>query len=288
MSQRASTSVIILVVLVSLFALLSGGTFYLLQQERARSFSLDEQLRVVNQKYTLNQTKLRDSEKRAERLDTSLKEARLEIEKLNGRIEEAIIAKNEALEKLDSLAGELQNEKELRMALEGRFDELQSEASKAESQLKILNTRKAELESRVKELQVQAGKLEAAVTGVDLGTIEVSSSDASPAAQSEAVSAQAGTTSRSHVFSSEKTTASSTGAEGRVMVVNRDYEFAVINLGAKDGIAEGMEFSVFQSDTYIGDITVEQLHDSMAAAGFTTPALGSKIQEGDLAVQKLR
>jgi len=60
----------------------------------------------------------------------------------------------------------------------------------------------------------------------------------------------------------------------------------VINIGSKDGVAIGSEFSVFNSDKLLGDIKVEKVRDSMAAAGFVSADLKDKINEGDKVVKK--
>ena len=71
-----------------------------------------------------------------------------------------------------------------------------------------------------------------------------------------------------------------------MLVVNKDYNFAVINVGSKDGVRVGATFSVYHDAEYLGDVKIEKVHDSMAAAGFVTAALKNKIGEGDKVVQK--
>jgi hypothetical protein len=69
-------------------------------------------------------------------------------------------------------------------------------------------------------------------------------------------------------------------SEGKVLVVNKEYNFAVISLGSRDGVAVGKVFSVYHNGAYIGDMRVEKVHDAMSAAGFTTLDK-NKISEGD-------
>ena len=71
-----------------------------------------------------------------------------------------------------------------------------------------------------------------------------------------------------------------------VLVVNKDYDFVVTNLGSKDGINAGNILSVYHKNKYLGDIKVERVHDSMSAAGFTATAVKEKIVEGDKVVRK--
>ena len=76
--------------------------------------------------------------------------------------------------------------------------------------------------------------------------------------------------------------------EGKVLVVNKEYNFAVISLGSKDGVAVGNTFLVYHDNKSIGEIKVEKLHDSMAAAGFVSQDVKDKIGEGDRVVLKTK
>ena len=76
------------------------------------------------------------------------------------------------------------------------------------------------------------------------------------------------------------------GLTGKVLVVNKDYNFVVLNLGSKDGVKIGSAFAVYRDTQYLGDVKVEKVHDSMAAAGFVSSALKNKVNEGDKVVQK--
>lgn len=69
-------------------------------------------------------------------------------------------------------------------------------------------------------------------------------------------------------------------------MVNKDYNFAVINLGSKDGISIGEAFSVYHDNKYVGDLKAEKVHDSMTAAGFVSVDIKAKLSEGDKVVQK--
>jgi hypothetical protein len=71
-------------------------------------------------------------------------------------------------------------------------------------------------------------------------------------------------------------------------VINNDYNFAVINLGSKDGIDIGAVFSVYHDNKYIGDVKVEKVHDSMSAVAFVSAEMKSSVYEGDPVVRKTR
>jgi hypothetical protein len=54
--------------------------------------------------------------------------------------------------------------------------------------------------------------------------------------------------------------------EGKVVVVNREYNFIVVDLGYKDDIELGDILAVFRGGKYIGEAQVEKIYDSMSAA----------------------
>lgn len=280
MTQRANASVIMLVVLVILLALVSGGAFYLFQQERARSLSLDEQLQAVNQRQQMTEAKLIESEKTAAVLDAGLKEARAKIDDLNVRLKEEIAFKKDALSKMEVLQAELTQQQELRSGLEKKLSLVQVDATKTQEQLTQLNARKTELETKIQELETRSAELEKTASGIELGKIVVMPEGGE---NPPVLTASSG---KATVYSSARTSVPA-GRQGRVLVINKDYNFVVLNIGSKDGLSVGNEFSVYHNSVYIGDVRVEQLHDTMAAAGFVSPALRDKIQEGDTAVQKV-
>ena len=73
--------------------------------------------------------------------------------------------------------------------------------------------------------------------------------------------------------------------EGKVLVVNREFNFIVVNLGSKDGIKSGTEFAVMRSNKQIGKAQVERIYDNMAAASLLAEEKKGDIREGDLVRQ---
>jgi hypothetical protein len=143
-----------------------------------------------------------------------------------------------------------------------------------------LDAKKTLLESKVKDLEAKTQEIE-------LGKIVVSPEPepiTPPAPVKKTAKAPVKTVKASAV---KKPAAKTATLEGQVLVVNKEYSFAVINLGNKSGVQVNQVFSVYHNNRFIGDMKVEKVHDSMAAAGFLTSGLKFKINEGDKVVQKL-
>lgn len=239
----------IILLLVLLSCAVSG--FYLFQKERAKNVALQAELEEIKTKQKITETKLQESQKTAFALEDKLKAAKSQIDVLTGDLEQEKALKLEALTQIGQLKTVLEQQTGLRSDLEERFSQAQEEVKKAQAQLKELQVKKEELEEKIKGLEVKNKE----ASGVELGRI---------------------------VVNPEKTS----NLEGTVLVINKEYNFIVINLGSKDGVTAEDVFSVYHSDKYLGDIKVEKVHDSMAAAGFSSKELKNKVAEGDKVVRK--
>lgn len=273
MFDKLKSPLLLLIVLIMVSLSLAGGVFYLLQQERAKNSALQADLEDVRLTQKATEAKLEESKKTVKDFDTKLQEARSQIDKLTADLQQEKSARQEAAMHAEQLKADLEQQKNLRSDLEKKLTQAQQDAAKIQGQLKELTGKKGELEKKIKALEAQVDSGES----VELGKVVVSPDGSS--AQGAAVKP-----------AGEKQAAkSSVGAsEGKILVVNKDYNFAVINLGNKDGIEIGAVFGVYRDKKYLGDIKVEKVHDSMAAAGFLAADMQNKVIEGDNVIRKTK
>lgn len=260
MDDKAKSPISLLVALLLLFLSLTSSAFYLLKKEHAKTQDLQEKLEDLNTRQRISEAKLQESGKTISLLELRLQEAKSQIDMLTSDLQQEKTTKNQALSEIEQLRQDLQQQKSLRSNLETKFNQAQEDVKKIQAQLAELESKKSELEAKIKDL-------EAKEQNVELGEIVVS-----PEGESKAATV-------------EKT---DTQLQGKVLVVNKDYNFAVINLGSKDGIGIGNIFSVYRNNKYLGDIKIEKIHDSMAAAGFVTKDIKGIINEGDQVLRKTR
>jgi len=76
------------------------------------------------------------------------------------------------------------------------------------------------------------------------------------------------------------------GVHGRLVNVNQQQRFVIIDKGSEDGVRNGMVFDIVQQGTPVGRATAVRVHPKLAACNLlsesrTTPALA-----GDLVVQR--
>lgn len=74
--------------------------------------------------------------------------------------------------------------------------------------------------------------------------------------------------------------------EGRVLSVDVETEFVVINLGEKHGLQKGLFLSVYRGNEYLGDIKVTRTQDEMAAADLVPPLSGKMLRKNDQVIAK--
>ncbi len=258
MADKAKVPIPVIILIVLLVASLSlaGVVFNSLQRERVKSLALQEELNNAKEMQETLEAKLEESKRLIQGLESKLKDNIAQVDSLNKELRQEKAQKEEAVSVLQQLKTDLEQQKALRSDLEGKLTQAQADVKKMESQLSALESKKTELETKIKGLEA------AKTDGVELGTIVVT-----PEGEKSAASASA-------------------ELEGKILVVNKDYNFAVINLGSKDGIDIADEFAVYHDTKYIGDVKVEKVHDSMAAADFISADMKGKISEGDRVVRK--
>lgn len=273
---------IVLIVISSAFAAVS---FYLYQKEHAQNIQLQEQISELNNRQRITEDKLGDSKKLASELELKLQESGAKVDSL---IKEMIRKKAELTEtsnKLEQFKADLEQQKSLRQDIESRLKTAQDEGRQIKEQIKIIQKQKSELEDKIKNM-------EGSSSGVELGKVVVTGEpvviDNTAKGKVKAVNEKINAAALKAEKTDKKTQAVSAGIlEGKVMIVNKEFNFAVINLGSKDKVEVGQEFRVSRDGKYIGDLKVEKVHESMSAAGFSAE-LKDLIKENDKITQKAK
>lgn len=264
-----------LIVLIVIALSFGGASFYLYQKEHAKNIQLQEQISQLGDRQQATEKRLEDAKKTASELTLKLQEASSKVDTLTKELSQGKAAFTEASNKLEQFKSDLAQQKTLRQDLENKLKETQDEGKQIKEQLKIVQQQKAELEEKFKNLEAGSG-------GVELGKVVVNSGvpivDNTAKGKSKAKAAK------------QKIAAPAVNPavpDSKIMIVNKEFDFAVINLGSRDGVSVGDEFSITREGKYIGDLKVEKVHDSMSAAGFL-PELKDLIKENDKITPKAK
>ena len=268
MPNRGKIAIILLSVVIIASLSLAGVVFYSLQQERKHSTILKDELDDVKAKQQITESELQKYKSSVASLEVKLREASDSVDKLTSDLQAEQDARQQALTEIEQLKADLVQNKSLRSDLEKKFSQAQSEAQKLQAQLKDLSDKKAELEDKLKKYE--------SAKGVELGTIVVNNEN-TPAQGAAVTAAQ-----------QPESKGTAAALEGKVLVLNKEYNFVVLNLGTKDGVKIGDVFSVYHTNKIVGEVKVEKVHDSMSAAGFSTADVKEKVSEGDKVIQKTK
>ena len=76
------------------------------------------------------------------------------------------------------------------------------------------------------------------------------------------------------------------GLQGRIVTVNKEHNFVVIDLGKQDGINIGNKFNVYRDQAFLGSVEVIQARDKIAAADIKDLKEGMDIEINDTVVKR--
>ena len=182
---------------------------------------------------------------------------------------------------LSSQQKELEEETELlqaKLKKEEEKKELISQMLKARSQ--ELNTVKAELEEKRhknEELHNNLNKLQRDYDKHQLQLEESQSANERLKKKNTALNLKALPREEKE---KEATKEAEEAVYGKVLSVNKKFNFIVVNLGRRDGLKIGDELLVFRDNRNVGETFVEKIYDVISIATFSSP-LKENIKTGD-------
>jgi chromosome segregation ATPase len=291
MYRKGTILLPVLIVLIIISLALAGGLFYLYQKEHAQNIILQDKIVELGNRQRITESQLEDSKKSAAEFQLKLQESKAREEALNSELTQEKSARLEISNKLEQIKTDLEQQKSLRKDIESRLNQAQDDGKKIKEQIRIIQQQKTELEEKIKNMEV-------GLSGVELGKVVVNSETAvvapeandaisvAPKTGKEEINPPAPATKPVKANKKEQLPALKS-LEGKVMVINKEFNFVVINLGSKDNVNLGDEFLVWRNGNPIGNLKVEKVHETMSAAGFAAE-LKDLIKENDKVTQKAK
>ncbi len=244
-------------------------------KEQARRIWVEDQLEKIKAAKVSLEQERDELAKVKETLETQLTDANTQAKKLSEELateKRSRDAVSDELNKARTQASDLNKKMQMveteKKAVSDELARAKQSYQALSNELTTLRQAKEALERRVKEmLTAQSSDAErivvnpAAVPGAAAVPAAAAVRGAKPAAS--AVSSGA-------------------GLEGKVLVVNKEFNFVVVNIGAKDGLQSGSRVEISRSGKKIGSAQVERLYDNMAAATVLIEEQKGQIKEGDL------
>lgn len=259
MADKAKGPVMLLIILLIVAIVAAFLGFIGLQREKQNSAILSKEIEGLEEKkqaaeresITLKQ-KMDELSQDISKLQTKVKDFDAELALINNDLASERKAKEDALSEAQSL-------RNIKSELEAKLKINEEKINNLNSELTAAKGARQELERKLKELEARS-------QDVQLDRIVVSGGQKSAADISEAEE--------------------SAQLEGKVLVVNKEYDFIVVNLGQKDNISIGDKLEVLHLDKKIGEVKIEEVRDTMSVAIPLAQDLVRQISEDDKVVYK--
>ena len=235
-----------------------------------------EQLQVVQRNLQLAESENNDLKNRIE----TVQQAKTHLE------EDLAGTQRELVQSKEELAKSLKSQETLTRSVEDREQEItrltkdlqqaQGESSRVSGQVTRLQSERDEAKRQLAETERAKSDLEAKLMASEQPTVEL---------DKVMVSGGTGTglSGGSGAIMPVSTASPAIGAaaDGQVVVINREYDFIVMNLGKNHGVSVGQEFQVARGGEVLGRVKVEKVYDELSAAAILPDSKKSSSREGD-------
>ena len=257
-----------LLILVSIFFMcVSVGLFFVGENEKDKRLFLENKIEeIVKAKDDLKKT-LDDLEVINKDLESKLSSTHQQIKSLSEDyarekgMRESLAAelygqKKEAKELID----DIMEAKEQRVGFIQKLAQAEDGYRKLKAQLQVVVQAKETLEKKVKEIIAQKGvELEKIIVQPGGFYPEMPAYESGPPAVIE----------RDII------------ADGEVLVVNKKFDFVIVNLGKSNGLGLGDGLEIRRGGKFIAEARIEKLYNQMSAASILPQYKSSNIKQGD-------
>jgi len=215
-------------------------------------------------------------------LEKSLKEAQ---KKENQDLREVLENENQSKEKMRTeMSKELTSAQEKVVALEAQL-------TSAQGRVKELESQNQGLEDKVKQTKSEPQtKIEEPTSVVPVAPAVITETEP-PISKESVIPPEEKTKEVAKENSKEVelepiVVSSSETPSGRVLSVDKENNFLILNLGEKDGVQPGFLMSIYRGNDYLGDVKVSRVQPEMSAADFIPPFSSQKVRKDDQVVAK--
>jgi hypothetical protein len=294
MKQHGKAGVALLAIVAALGIVMAGVALFFQMKERDLRMSRERELSLVKaEKQDLEQqlTEVRDVNTKIER----------QLADVKADLEESTRNLADAQKEKDQLAKTAEER-------QGQIDRMLEDLDRSRTEQRSLTDQLSRVKQEQDGLQKQLGRLRDENTGLEQKVVELSkhptveldrvvvnpttTAPASPAGPNpvsvtgpspvgQDVSSPSPQPQNAAGINPYAPSAPNGPTEGQVIVVNREYDFIVVNLGSNQGLTLGQEFHVVRGDQVLGRVKVEKLYDELSAAAILPNSNKDAIREGD-------
>ena len=212
--------------------------------------------RRLEKEIDVNKKAKEEAERRVKEIETKAEKLSLQMGKEKDKTKVLLLNLASRKEEVIKLKDNLDKEEKEKLAISKKLEELQIDYDTARRNITKLKSEKIRLEKDLSQLKESSVKLDKIVV---------------KPTQTTAVS---------------ETLASPKGLlRGRVLVVNRDYSFIVVDLGKNDGIKKGIVFEVRDGTDFLGKAEVDKIYDTMSSATLLPGSSIDNIKKGNIVIE---
>lgn len=292
--------VIFLIIFVILSLSLAGLAMFFLSKEKERRISTETALQQSVASATKIEAKLQDAIKQGFLLQEKNKEA---DEKINGLLDELELqegireelkkenqALKEKFEKETKAKAELQEKLTSNAEAAQRLPELEAQLQTEQGARQELEQKLSAAEERTKTLEEALAKMQP--QGVESPApvpvpVEAAPEAEEPQPQETPVIKKESSENKEEIQLEKIVVAPAKAAlEGRIVMVDGETEFVIVNLGANHGIKAEQVLAVSRGKDQLGEIKVTRVQPEMSAADFIPPLTSRQVRKDDSVVIK--
>lgn len=218
---------------------------------------------------------------------SNVERSRVDLEELTQRHDQLLEERDQLQQQVERLTSEQETARERVKDLERAKAELDRTAQQTHERFTLLDRDYRQLQQKVAELEARplAGT-NPLVTTERIATGETRVVGAPAAAESgDSSSGMSGTVELPPIVVRKDQAGMTTAVHGRLMEVNREHNFVVVDRGNLDGVRMGMTFDILRSGQLVGRATVVRVRPKLAACDIVRAKTPSSLQVGDLVVQ---
>lgn len=250
----------------------AGYGFFLQSQEHAMRLQKEQELARLLQERDALQVQIASLQTAKSQVETELGRVKTELTQSKDQTAKTEQERDKLAEKLEQNVGELSKLGQAMDQMMKELSQVRTDKDQLASQLTKLNSDKDMLAKQLDDAKQQQQSLESKISElsrvptVQLDKVLVSNNEqeiALPSSGGAARLAMAGS------------------ANGQVLVINRDYNFVVMDMGKNQGLSIGQEFKVVRGEQVIGKVKVEKVYDDLSAAAILPETKEDLLREGD-------
>lgn len=289
--RRIGQSGKMIVPLLSVLAALAIGVaavaIYLQMQEREQRIARERELQLATAENDSLKSHLQETEEAKTRIEEELLRSKKDLGQARDELARSVEAQQvltksieEREREISRLTKDLTQTRDEADRAVTQLSGLQRERDEVKRQVTDLERAKSQLETKVMELSEVSQQMAANQPTVELDKIFVSNS--SPMLSTSSTDITGGPAVKwADSASTYPVSASSSSSDGEIVVVNREYDFIVMNIGKNHGLSIGQEFQILRGNQVLGKAKVEKVYDELSAAAIMPDSQKNNIREGD-------